>query len=586
MRSRYPHLIVLNSFILIAAVFLFSEKQLRAIGGYSLILLFYFLFFLPGFKFIAGNIDMLVSWKRKYYAMVPIGLFLFSMIPCFLVIPNTPVELFLFIGIYVESTVFYFGLFLIYVQYGKRLLNDMNRQLKNRKGDKSAKKTKKLLLINPQNPDKMGLSKNIAFLHPPMALGVIAAMTPDEFEIKIIDENVDDFDFEDADLVGITSLTTSISRAYLIAEEYRKRNVPVVMGGVHVSAKQDEALQYVDTIVIGEAESVWAQVIEDFKANNLKQKYYGEHLDPSRLVEPRRDLFSNKYLFATVQTSRGCPLNCIYCAVTAFNGNKFRQRDPEDILDELERIPQQNIFFVDDNIIGYGKKAEKRAIQLFKGMVERKLNKKWVTQTSINFADNPELLYWAKKSGCQVVFIGFESPTPEDLKEMNKPINIKRDYQTVLNKINDHGIGVCGAFIYGTDHDTPEYLKKKSDFIWKIKFNVNVLMVMTPFPGTQLYQKMLDDNRLLFINYPEDWKKYDTFELVTKIIGNTEDKFWEEYFKITQRLYSPVNFVKMFIYNLFRTRNFEGTLWCFMMNQGYAKLALQRREWHGIDRRN
>ncbi len=586
MRSNYSLFIILNSFILVAAVIIFSEKQWQAVGIYTSILFFYFLFFLPGFKFIAGNIDMLVSWKRKYYALVPIGLFLLTMIPSFLVIPKTPVELSLFFGIYAESTVFYFGLFLVCVQYGKGLLENMNRQLRDNQGEHSSKKTKKLLLVNPQNPDKMGLSKSVAFLHPPMALGVIAAMTPDHFEIQIIDENIDHFDFEEADLVGITSLTTSISRAYQIAREYQKRNIPVVMGGIHVSANQDEALQYAEAIVIGEAESVWKQVIEDFMTNSLKPKYYGEHLDPSLLVEPRRDLFSNKYLFATVQTSRGCPLNCVYCSVTAFNGNKFRQRDPEEILDELERIPQQKIFFVDDNIIGYGKKAEKRAIQLFKGMVERKLNKKWATQTSINFADNPELLYWAKKSGCQVVFIGFESPTPEDLREMNKPINIKRDYRTVLNTINKHGIGVCGAFIYGTDHDTPEYLKKKSEFIWKIKFNVNVLMVMTPFPGTRLYQKMLDDDRLLFTNFPEDWKKYDTFELVTKIIGNTEDKFWEEYFNITQRLYSRVNFVKMFIYTLLRTRNFEGTLWCFMMNQGYAKLALQRREWHEIDKRN
>ena len=200
------------------------------------------------------------------------------------------------------------------------------------------------------------------------------------------------------------------------------------MGGIHASMASEEAGRYADSIVSGEAEGVWRGLLDDFERGRLKPRYEGIARDLLGSAVPRRELFSPEYLFATVQTSRGCPMDCYFCSVSPFNGRKYRQRPVEEVLDELESIPQKFIFFVDDNILGYGEDAEERAIRLFKGMVDRKMGKSWFCQASINFADNRELLRWAAKSGCRMVFLGLESADPAELKAMRKSLNLKREY--------------------------------------------------------------------------------------------------------------------------------------------------------------
>ena len=230
---------------------------------------------------------------------------------------------------------------------------------------------KKILLINPIIKYRKGFSVGRG-TQAPLGLGIIAALTPEEFEVEILDEVHDDFELKNADLVGLTSFTFNIPRAYEIASMYREKGVPVVLGGIHASMMPDEALQYVDAVVIGEAESVWNILLSDFLNKKLKQKYYGEYLDMSNSPHPRLDLFSSKYQSATVQTTRGCPMDCDFCSVTLFNGRKYRERPIEQVLDEIEKndkYPQ--LFFVDDHIDNNSKNAQKRAISLFKGMVDR-----------------------------------------------------------------------------------------------------------------------------------------------------------------------------------------------------------------------
>ncbi|MCR3921269.1 MAG: B12-binding domain-containing radical SAM protein [Firmicutes bacterium] len=357
---------------------------------------------------------------------------------------------------------------------------------------------KKLLLINPSNPCKTGLTINRSSRFPPLGLGIIAALTPDDWNVKIIDENIEAFEFEEADLVGITAFTASAKRAYDIAKEYRERGISTIIGGIHASMVPDEARIYVDTVVIGEVESIWATVISDFENGKLKSIYQGELINADIIPKARHDLFHGGYMFGAVQTARGCPMDCEFCSVTQFNGHKYRQRPIDDVLDEVKSIPQKMIFFVDDNILGHGINANERAIKLFKGMISQGIKKDWFCQASINFADNDEVLKYAAKSGCKMVFLGLEAEDEESLGSINKKMNIKvgpDKYRDVIAKINRHKIAVLVAFIYGLDNDSSELLEKRIEYIVKSPVDVMQTTILTPLPGTRLFKKFEDDER-------------------------------------------------------------------------------------------
>jgi len=436
---------------------------------------------------------------------------------------------------------------------------------------------KRLLLINPVNRTRTGLTVNRSSRFPPLSLGLLAAVTPESWHVELLDENWEPFAYRDADLVGITAFTAAANRAYEIAALYRDRRIPVIMGGIHASINPEEALQCVDAVVVGEGERVWPRVIGDAETGQLQKIYRGGWEDLAGLARPRRDLFHPKYQFATVQTSRGCPMDCEFCSVTAFNGRRYRRRPPEDVLDELTAIPQKMIFFIDDNIIGYGKKARDEALHLFRGMVERRLHKSWFCQASINFADDEEVPYWAAKAGCRMVFLGLEAEHVDALTQVNKRLNIRHGvdaYAEAFHRIQRAGIAVLGAFIFGMDTDTPAALRRRTEYMIRSGLDVMQVTFLTPLPGTRLFQHLKEDGRLLYTQFPRDWDHYDMTEMIHLPRGAEPRDLVQTAAECTSRMYAWPTLLRKAACTLRATKSMSATMMAFQSNINYRNVAL------------
>lgn len=434
----------------------------------------------------------------------------------------------------------------------------------------------RLLLVNPVNPVRSGFSLNRSSRFPPVGLGIVAGLTPPTWEVELVDENFSPFTYRDADLVGITAFTSAANRAYEIAAGYRNQGVPVVMGGIHASMCADEASQYVDAVVVGEAESVWAQVLDDAALGRLQRRYEGAWLDPEQFRPPRRDLYNDGYMFASIQTSRGCPLDCDFCSVTAHNGRRYRRRPVEQVLDELETISNDFLFFIDDNIIGYGTESRKQALDLFRGMTERGLKKHWFCQASVNIADDPEVLEWASRAGCRMIFLGIEAEDEAALSEVNKRLNLKRgtnSYGALFERIHQAGIAVLGAFIFGMDGDTPDKLRRRADFMIHSDVDVMQATLMTPLPGTALFQRLYGENRLLRTRFPEDWAHYDLTQLVHEPRDLAADEMWSVYRECLHRIYDLSTLKAKAQRTLAVTGSWEAMEFAYRSNMSYRNIA-------------
>jgi radical SAM superfamily enzyme YgiQ (UPF0313 family) len=269
-------------------------------------------------------------------------------------------------------------------------------------------------------------------------------------------------------------------------------------------------MERVDSVVTGEAESIWAEVLEDARHGCLKRRYNGGLAEMTGHAPARHDLLPAAYAFGAIQTTRGCPLSCSFCSVSAFNGTQYRQRPIPEVVREFRLIREKLVLVVDDNLIGTRPEHIARAKDLFRAMARANLRKDWVAQATINFGDDEELLALAAKAGCRGVFIGFESPTPEGLLELGKKFNLLkgRDFRASVRRIQRHGMLVVGSFIIGLDSDKPGIGKRTVAAASQYGVDNLNAMFLTPLPGTRLWDQMKSEGRLALDAFPEDWKYY------------------------------------------------------------------------------
>jgi radical SAM superfamily enzyme YgiQ (UPF0313 family) len=439
---------------------------------------------------------------------------------------------------------------------------------------------KRLLLINPANSYRRGYLLRRQSKQAPLGLGIIAALTPPGWNIRIIDENFREFHFREADLVGITAVTASVNRTYEIAAQYREKGIPVILGGIHVSALPEEALQHADAVVIGEAEGAWQALLHDFESGSLKKIYESPLVDLKDSPHARHDLFHPGYFFASIQTSRGCPMDCDFCSVPFFNGHKYRLRDPEAVVDEVQSVPNRLIYFVDDNIIGYNKAAEDHAVSIFEGMIRRNLKKEWFAQASLNIAEKPEILELAARSGCRMLLLGVEAETAEALEDSNKRVNLKLgtdNYKKAFRVIHKKGIAVLGAFIYGMESDTVASLQKRTDYILSSSVDVCQASVMTPLPGTRIYERLKSGGKILCRNFPKDWEHFHFSDVVFQPARMTPQELALSTDRAYSRLASMTTLRTKFVRTLWNTRSLRAAVWAWNSNLNYRGIARERQ---------
>jgi radical SAM superfamily enzyme YgiQ (UPF0313 family) len=449
-----------------------------------------------------------------------------------------------------------------------------------------------LYLINPTNP-LVSLAKsrenhwNRYTAWKPLGLLVLAGLTPKSWDIKIFDENLSVPDYgklPKPDLVGLTAFTSQAGRAYAIAAGFRARNVPVVMGGIHASMRAEEAGKNVDAVVCGEAESIWTQVLSDVEAGSLKKIYKGDHRELDCVPAARHDLLPKGYFFGSIQISRGCPLSCSFCSVTAFNGGHFRRRPIDDVVKEFKLIKEKHILIVDDNLIGTRSDQVEHTKELFRKMIAARLNKRWIAQVTINMADDDELLRLAAKAGCYGVFIGFESATKEGLTEVHKKFNFlhNRDMKASIRRIQRRGINVVGSFIMGLDIDKKHIGRDIAASARRYGLDALNVMFLTPLPGTNLWDRMLLEDRITANDFPNDWKYYTLTFPVAKYMHLTWSDMLREKDTCYRNFYSYPHILKRASNSLWHRRNPFVTLATNMVFR-INTLKFDRKTYSGFD---
>jgi radical SAM superfamily enzyme YgiQ (UPF0313 family) len=431
-----------------------------------------------------------------------------------------------------------------------------------------------ILLIAPASHGWLGVGRNRWFngrtfrftLH---SLLAVAAATPEGHTVEIVDEQVDEVPWEvDYDLVGITCMTAAAPRAYEIARSFRARGIPVVLGGMHPSLCPEEALEHSDAIVIGEAEEVWPQLVEDTHLGRPKRIY--RNLTPPDLrqlrLPPRHLLKEGAYApVYAIQASRGCSNHCRFCSVAAFSSSVQRYRPVPHVVEELRRISQRYVIFIDDNLMAQRDYAR----TLFQALVP--LQKRWITQSSLDSLGDESFVQLASKAGCVGVFVGLETFGARNLASMDKAFNRLEQYGDVIRRLHRHGIGVEAGIVVGLPHDRPEVFQETLRALDDLEVDAIQVSCCTPLPGTPLYQQM--KNQIV----DRDWSHYDFHHVVFRPIGMTGLQLQQGHDWLTREFYRPWRIMRRLGRLLLRRQGWRILPFAAVVNLAYLGRVIRWR---------
>jgi radical SAM superfamily enzyme YgiQ (UPF0313 family) len=422
----------------------------------------------------------------------------------------------------------------------------------------------KVLLIQPSRYRNGRLDRRRRRWLLGMTMPYVAALTPPDIQVEIKDDLLEEITFrESCDLVALTCMSHQAPRAYELAAGFRRRGVPVVMGGFHATLAADECRQHADAIVLGEAEEAWPRLLQDFQAGQLQPLYQADK--PSELKQlpvPRYDLLDLKrYRLLNIpsQTTRGCPYNCSYCEVTQVYGGKFRHRPVDEVLHEIQeirRLTRSNfIYFVDDNFVA----NRRHALEIMERLIP--LNLIYGCLATANVGDDPEVLDLMARSGCKHVNIGMESISPESLRAINKKQNKIKDYERQFKALRDRGINFSINVMFGLDGDGPDIFDATVDFLIKVKAPVSFMFILAPRPGTRVRDQLLQEGRI----FDNDWTNYCGFKVVYQPRHMTPRQLEDGYWRANRRFYSPASMVQRETFKLFNSQMLPFNLyfaWC------------------------
>lgn len=366
-------------------------------------------------------------------------------------------------------------------------------------------------------------------LFPPLGLATLAAFLDDSDEVDLQDQHVEKLNLNDSpDLVLIQVYITNAKRAYSIAKQYRDRGIFVALGGLHVTSLPEEAENYADTIFIGPAEQTFPEFLKDFKAKRIKKRYVSiDNRTIQNIPAARRDLIKRgKYLVPnSLVISRGCPHHCDFCYKDAFfkGGKSFYTQRVDEILAEISRLKGRHLYFLDDHLLG--------DIQLASGLFEgmRGMNRVFQGAATVKSILEGDLIEKAAQAGLRSLFVGFETFSPENLKQSNKSQNLKLDYEKAAQRLHELGIMINGSFVFGLDHDDADVFKRTVEWGVENAITTSTYHILTPYPGTRLFDSMVNSGRIT----THDWDLYDTRHVVYKTKGLTADElesgYWWSY---------------------------------------------------------